>query len=118
MNKDHLRKIKLENKLRNWVQLTVRDDNEKQVFLEGLSNLSEKQLFQLVSIVLNNPGILQRLAKQAYKKNIVIKSNDKKAWAELLQEEKADLSKQLVAIMDEEITQQDQKKLDELRKSL
>ena len=118
MNKDPLRKIKLENKLKNWVQLTIKDDNEKQIFIEGLSNLSEKQLFQLISIVLNNPGILQRLAKQAHKKNIVIKSNDKKAWAELLQEEKADLSKQLDAIMDEDITRQDRKKLDELRKSL
>ena len=118
MNKDPLRKLKFENKLKNWVQLTVRDDNEKQIFIEGLSNLSEKQLFQLITIVLNNPGVLQRLAKQAYKKNIIIKSNDKKAWAELLQEEKADLSKQLVAIMDEDITRQDRKKLDELRKSL
>ena len=118
MKKDQLRKAKLVNKLRNWSLMTVKDENQREIFTSGLSNLSERQLFQLVDLAIHNPGFLPDLIKRIAVKNAIIKSGDSRAWAELIEDEGAELGQQFLAIIREDSEKRDRKKLDELRKSL
>ncbi|MDP2684828.1 MAG: hypothetical protein Q8P20_07380 [bacterium] len=118
MKKDLLKKIKLVNKLQQLVDAVVKSEPEKKAMIEGLNNLSEKQLFELLKISLKNPSVLNIIAKQALQKKIILNKQDKKAWMELLQKEEKELGKQFLKIMDEEVKKSDKQSLDEIRKTL
>jgi len=118
MKKNDLNWIQFKNSIDNLISLSDITKSEKDALIEGLDNLSPKQLISLLVITKNNPEIVKVIAKQAYQKKMILDKKDRDAWMKMLEKEEADLGKKFLEIMDDEIKKEDASKLDELRKTM